>query len=83
MRWAALVGRRVRVLSAGRVIAVGVLGFDVTSSVPWFVTKDDGSECAVWGEDDLDPNMIGGVGPASGGEARAGPSSCPLPPRRV
>lgn len=27
--------------------------------------------------------MIGGVGPASGGEARAGPSSCPLPPRRV
>ena len=55
MTWAALVGRRVRVLSAGRVIAVGLLGFDATSSVPWFVTKDDGSECAVWEEDNLDP----------------------------
>ena len=55
MTWAALVGRRVRVLSAGWVVAVGVLGFDATSSVPWFVTKDDGPECAVWEEDDLDP----------------------------
>lgn len=55
MRWAALVGRWVGVLWAGRVIAVGVLGFDPTSSVPWFVTKDDGAECAVWEGDDLDP----------------------------
>lgn len=61
MRWAALVGRRVRVLSAGRVIAVGVLGFDPTSSVPWFVAKDDGSECAVWEEDDLDALLDGAV----------------------
>ena len=53
MTWAALVGRRVRVLSAGRVIAVGVLGFDATSSVPWFVTKDDGRECAVWPDEDV------------------------------
>lgn len=68
MRWAALVGRRVRVLSAGRVIAVGVLGSDATSSVPWFVTKDDGAECAVWEEDDLDALLDGVIFVKVGGE---------------
>lgn len=49
----ALVGCRVQVVAPWGVIAVGVLRYDPASSVPWFVLKDDGRECAVWPDEDV------------------------------